>query len=78
MSVKVAKANYRTIPSLLAERKPFKANTMSAKIEGNEYVIYSYSTPIAWVDLDSGDKTFNETRYSVTTSRQQNLCKAYL
>lgn len=34
------------------------------------YVVYSYSTPIAWL-LPSGAWVVPDTRYSVTTSRHQ-------
>lgn len=37
--------------------------------EGVEYVVYSYSTPIAW--RKRGVWTVPDTRYSVTTSQHQ-------
>ena len=37
------------------------------------FVVYSYSTPIAWITPD-GTVTRPEVRYSVTTSRHQGMC----
>ena len=45
--------------------------------EEDVYKVYSYSTPIAWWVY--GHKPILNLRpYSNTTSRHQNLCKAYL
>jgi hypothetical protein len=41
------------------------------------YVVWSYSTPIAWVDED-GTVTIPDVYYSVTTTQQQNRCRAWL
>jgi hypothetical protein len=41
------------------------------------YVVYSYSTPIAFGIGDDGPAYVVSQRFSVTTSRQQNLCRAY-
>lgn len=46
-------------------------------VQGSVYVVKSYNTPIAWVTED-GTVTIPDTRYSATTSRQQNLCRAWL
>lgn len=40
-------------------------------------VVYSYSTPIAWVTED-GEIICPDLRYSVTTSNHQNLARAWL
>lgn len=70
-------SNYREIPALLAARIPFEGNTMSARMGRNRsYVVYSYATEIARVE--DGVVTFNDTKYSRTTSRQQNLCHNHL
>lgn len=37
-----------------------------------QYVVYSYSTPIAWKSSDDGGWYVSDTRYSVTTTKQQN------
>lgn len=41
------------------------------------YTVISYRTPIAWT-LRDGSVVIPDVRYSVTTSRQQGLCRAYL
>lgn len=46
-------------------------------IQGEAYVVKSYNTPIAWITED-GTVTIPDTKYSATTSRQQNLCRAWL
>lgn len=45
--------------------------------KGVAYIVYSYSTPIAWVTND-GEIVVPDVKYSVTTSRQQTLCRAWL
>ena len=45
-------------------------------VHGLAYVVFSYNTPIAWV-TDSGVKHIVEQRFSVTTSRQQTLVRAW-
>ena len=81
-------ATYREIPELLRQRKPFNGNTMhaysyhaSAAIIDNDdpvvYVVMSYHTDIAYVHA-SGRVVINDAKYSATTSRHQNLCRAYL
>jgi hypothetical protein len=44
---------------------------------GISYVVYSYQTPIAWVRND-GHVVIPDVGYSVTTSRHQGLCRAWL
>lgn len=44
---------------------------------GISYVVYSYATPIAWVRED-GETVIPDVGYSVTTSRHQTLCRAWL
>lgn len=41
------------------------------------YVVWSYNTPIAYV-LNDGRVFVPDVKYSVTTSRQQGLCRAWL
>jgi hypothetical protein len=41
------------------------------------YVVFSYVTPIAWVDAD-GTVTIPDTRYSPTTTQHQGQCRAWL
>ncbi len=44
---------------------------------GISYVVYSYQTPIAWVRKD-GETVIPDVGYSVTTTRHQGLCRAWL
>lgn len=44
---------------------------------GVRYVVWSYATIIAWVTT-GGTVCIPDEGYSVTTSRQQNLCRAWL
>ena len=71
-------ATYNEIPSLLSKRSEFEGNSMSARFDGaGIYTVLSYSTPIATVHHETG-VWISETKYSRTTSRHQNLCKAWL
>ena len=73
----MAQANYREISELLATKTPFKGNSCHAFIDDeNVYRVFSYSTQIALFQL-SGEPNpwLNPSRYSVTTSRLQNLIK---
>jgi hypothetical protein len=70
-------ANYRQIRDLLAERKPFKGNSMSAELKADgDYFVRSYSTIIA--SVVNGEVYVSDTHYSRTTSRHQGLCRTYL
>lgn len=41
------------------------------------YVVFSYSTPIGWVDAD-GTRTIPDVRYSVTTTQHQGKVRAWM
>lgn len=72
---KIARATYATLPALLATKTPFTHGSCHAFIEENgNYVVYSYSTLIAGI-MPNGTKHLNETKYSVTTSRLQNIIR---
>lgn len=79
----MAQANYREISELLATLTPFKGNSCHATKEVTrtrmEYRVYSYSTLIAEAVWDGSEgeleKFLNERKYSVTTSRLQNLIR---
>lgn len=82
----MANANYQQIGGpfgLLAQKKPFQGNSMSARWEttaaGNPvYRVFSYSTEIASY-IPKYDNTYiSDGRWSTTTSRHQNLCRAWL
>ncbi len=51
------------------------AQTDAERFGEELYVVFSYATPIAW-GLDGRELYVPDTRYSVTTSRQQSLCRA--
>lgn len=51
---------------------------LAKKLELIDYVVYSYNTPIAWVLRCHGEVIIPDVSYSTTTSKQQNLCRAYL
>jgi len=77
----MSQASYRAIggpDGLLANRAPFEGNTMSAYIDAHGvYNVMSYATVIATRAPD-GTVDVPDRRYSNTTSRQQNLCRAWL
>ena len=66
--------NYKTIATKLANREPFRGNTMTGVYVGEVYKIYSYSTLIAEIG-NMGNMLINDTKYSVTTSKHQNLIR---
>ena len=41
------------------------------------YVVYSYATPIAWIRAD-GEVVIPDIGYSLTTTRHQGMCRAWL
>lgn len=67
--------NYRAMPSLIAELREFKGNTMTARTADGIYTVYSYSTPILRIDTKTGDWELDNRQYSVTTSKQQTVCR---
>lgn len=76
-------ATYETMPELLATLTPFKHGSAHATKEVTrtrmEYRVYSYSTLIATAVWDGSEgeleKFFNDRKYSVTTSRLQNIIR---
>lgn len=87
-------SNYRQIPGKIAAHEAFVGNSMRAEVspgrvaqgqmpsnfrvpEDATYVVFSYSTPIGWVEAD-GTKVVPDVRYSKTTSRQQNIVRAWM
>lgn len=81
--------NQRQATTAIATRTPFKASALTGRpgfdgygqmdrnlalgIEGADFVVYSYATPIAW--SIGGSWIVPEVRYSVTTTRHQNLVR---
>lgn len=80
---KITRATYATMPALIANREPFTHGSAHAvKHETRtrmEYSVYSYSTLIATVVWDGSEgeyeKFLNESKYSMTTSRLQNIIR---
>lgn len=64
--------NYKTIESKLATLTPFKGNSLLGYWENGVYYVVSYATIIAIYDTEA---KVTERKYSVTTSRHQNLVK---
>lgn len=74
----MAYATYKDIPSHINWRKDFEGNSAKAETKSNGwYVIYSYNTIMAIV-LPNRKAVVNESHYSPTTSRLQNIIKRYL
>lgn len=85
-------ASYREIggpDGHLAARRPFTGNSMSAHLsaDGDRYTVCSYETVIAeWVSGEGARMVERRTiggemtvpYYSPTTTRHQNLCRAWL
>lgn len=67
--------NYNTIHRKASTRTPFKGNSCHAILtEDDRYLVYSYSTLIAEWQPD-GERIVSDRKYSVTTSRQQNIIR---
>jgi len=65
-------ATYRDIPDLISKGVPFRGNSVVAVDEYiGGYHIYSYNTLI----YREADNYFNDTYYSNTTSRIQNIIR---
>ena len=68
----------------LAWLEEFTGNTMQAHFAYERhanttvYKVYSYSTLMAIYDPSDGTLYYNDSTYSVTTSRQQTLIRAWL
>ena len=76
-------ASYRDITGpdgLLANCLDFKGNTMQAKwdYDTDYYYVYSYRTCIAYYELNTYEWFVKDEKYSTTTSRHQNYCRARL
>lgn len=67
--------NYKTIATKLANREPFRGNSLTAYWYGDVYRVVSYSTLIATAVQAGYWTTYNASKYSNTTSRHQNLIK---
>lgn len=72
---KITRATYATIPALLTQCLPFTHGSCRAYWEGDTYRVYSYNTLIATAVQSGYWTTFNDRKYSMTTSRLQNIVK---
>jgi len=69
--------NYRQIEQRLGALAPFRGNTMTGEWSSDRqtFFVWSYGTVIAEYDAATGNAWMNHHRYSVTTSRQQNIVR---
>lgn len=69
-------ASYREIPVYIKAREPFRGNSCyGAWTSPTTYAVFSYSTMIAEYDDLRGVWSLDETYYSRTTSRLQNIIR---
>jgi len=72
----MAQPNYRQVERLLLDLQPFRhAHSMRAERTAEAYEVFSYSTLIATYTFASGEWWINPNKYSVTTSKQQNIIR---
>ena len=79
----MGKASYREIGGpggLLAHCASFEGNTMWARWTSDHtvYEVFSYSAMIACYRRLTGEVFVSDKHWSNTTTRQQNLCRAWL
>jgi hypothetical protein len=67
--------NYQTIANKLGLLMPFNGNSLTAYWEGDTYRVVSYATLIATYNRETKAEWINPNKYSVTTSKQQNLIR---
>ena len=67
-------ANYRQIEKALSGLQEFTGNSARASWDSEGfYTVYSYTTPIAKANARTGGVVLNARKYSITTSRLQNI-----
>lgn len=71
-------ATYTQIKGPVAAHQPFTGSSMSATRDGDVYTVFSYTTPVATLNMLTGEQWVTDTYYSTTTSRHLNLVRAYL
>lgn len=72
------RANYRNMPELIEDMKEFTHGSChSINNLNKEYIVVSYSTPIARAKFDGTRWVYflNANKYSSTTSRLQNIIR---
>jgi hypothetical protein len=70
--------NYKTIETRLEQCSDFTGNSLRGFWDGQTYKVFSYNTLIAtngYTEESGWQKWVDSTKYSNTTSRQQNLIK---
>ena len=70
----MAQANYKQIEKAIIARENFRGNSCFGMWVGGDYKIASYNTLIAEIKAD-GELYFNDRKYSVTTSKLQNIIR---
>lgn len=73
----MAHSNYKEIQTHLKYKQEFTHGSCGAEYENGTYRVYSYNTLIA-VFKDSKCTYFNEDKFSMTTSRLQNMIRKVL
>lgn len=78
----MAQANYTQVEEAIRNRQEFRGNSCRGYYEDGEYVVVSYNTTIAKATrvvvagAERGTELWlNPAKYSVTTSRLQNIIK---
>ena len=71
---------YAKIPALLKMQENFAmpSGSISATKSASAYRVFSYDTEIFKVDFLSNTIMYNDTRYSNTTARIQNIIKEFI
>ena len=73
------RVNTRESRNLIATCSPFTSNgAITGYQDQAAYVVRSYATPLLVINQDEQTAYFNDTRYSVTTSRHQTECRMAL
>lgn len=62
----------------LQHHEAFRASSLSAFWVDEAYIVFSYAEVIGVYNSNTGEKWYNEAKYSKTTSKHQNLVKTYL
>ena len=68
-------SNYKESMNHIVRLNDFRSNSMWGQLRGDEYIVVSYSTPIAYIKADCSQAFINVRKYSVTTSKQQTYVK---
>ncbi|RUT50954.1 hypothetical protein [Campylobacter fetus] len=73
------KCNQSEILYKIESKTPFRCNTVTGLLIDDFYLVFSYGTLIYKIHRTNPYKTyFNDTYYSRTTSKLQNIIKRYI